>query len=95
MRIEIDNKEYELPDNHFDKFDRKLNHLSDETIEHEFKTFGWEVSDMITLERIKNIADDIIADDDWVNVSRSQAKHSGIKAGLYALIHHLEELGYE
>jgi len=44
MKIEIDNKEYELPDNHFNKFDKKLNHLSDETIEHEFKTYGWEVS---------------------------------------------------
>lgn len=47
---------------------------------------------MITLERIKNIADDIIADDEWVNDSHSQAAHSGIKAGLYALIHHLEEI---
>ena len=47
---------------------------------------------MITLERIKNIAEDIIADDEWVNDSHSQAEHSGIKAGLYALIHHLEEI---
>jgi hypothetical protein len=47
---------------------------------------------MITLERIKNIADDIIADDEWVNDSHSQAEHSGIKAGLRALIRHLEEV---
>ena len=42
---------------------------------------------MITLEQIKNIAEDIIADDD----SHTQSEHNGIKAGLYALIHHLEE----
>ena len=45
----------------------------------------------ITLDRIKNIAEDIIADDEWVNDSHTQAEHSGVKAGLYALIHHLEE----
>ena len=49
----------------------------------------------ITLERIKRIAKDIKEDDEWVNDSHTQAEHSGIKAGLYALIHHLEELGYE
>ena len=53
------------------------------------------MSNQITLERIKNIAEDIIADDEWVNDSHSQAEHSGIKAGLYALIQHLENLGYE
>ena len=47
---------------------------------------------MITLERIKNIAEDIIADDEWVNDSHTKAEHSGVKAGLYALIHHLEEI---
>ena len=47
---------------------------------------------MITLERIKNIAEDIIADDEWVNDSHSQAEHSGIKAGLEMLIRHLEEI---
>ena len=47
---------------------------------------------MITLERIKNIAEDIIADDEWVNDSHSQAEHSGIKAGLQMLIRHLEEI---
>ena len=46
---------------------------------------------MITLQRIKDIAEDIIADDEWVNDSHTQSEHSGIKAGLYALIHHLEE----
>ena len=57
----------------------------------------WEISrmdkggNMITLQRIKNIAEDIIADDEWVNDSHTQSEHSGIKAGLYALIHHLEE----
>jgi hypothetical protein len=45
----------------------------------------------INLDRIKNIAEDIIADDDWVNDSHTKAEHSGVKAGLYALIHHLEE----
>ena len=47
---------------------------------------------MITLERIKNIAEDIIADDEWVNDSHTKSEHAGIKAGLYALIHHLEEV---
>tara|TARA_R100000234_G_C4936002_1_gene150705 strand:- start:62 stop:292 length:231 start_codon:yes stop_codon:yes gene_type:complete len=46
----------------------------------------------ITLDRIKNIAEDIIADDEWVNDSHTKAEHSGIKAGLYSLIHHLEEV---
>ena len=47
---------------------------------------------MITLQRIKDIAEDIIADDEWVNDSHTQSEHSGIKAGLYALIHHLQEV---
>jgi hypothetical protein len=46
---------------------------------------------MITIEKIKNIAEDIIADDGWVKDSYTQSEHAGIKAGLYALIHHLEE----
>ena len=46
---------------------------------------------MITLEQIKNIAEDIIADDEWINDSHTQSEHNGIKAGLYALIHHIEE----
>mgnify|MGYP003680377303 FL=1 len=46
---------------------------------------------MITIERIKNIAEDIIADDEWINDSHTQSEHNGIKAGLYALIHHIEE----
>ena len=46
---------------------------------------------MITIERLKNIAEDIIADDGWVNDSHTESEHTGIKAGLYALIHHLEE----
>ena len=47
---------------------------------------------MITIEQIKNIAEDIISDDKWVNDSHTQSEHAGIKAGLYALIHHLEEV---
>ena len=46
---------------------------------------------MITIERIKNIAEDIIADNEWVNDSHTEAEHDGVKAGLYALVHHLEE----
>jgi len=46
---------------------------------------------MLTIERIKNIAEDIIADDEWVNDSHTQSEHTGIKAGLYTLIRHLEE----
>jgi len=46
---------------------------------------------MITIERLKNIAEDIIADDKWVNDSHTKSEHAGIKAGLYALIHHLED----
>ena len=37
---------------------------------------------MITIERIKNIADDIIADDEWINDSHTQSEHNGIKAGI-------------
>ena len=46
-------------------------------------------------ERLKNIAEDIIADDEWVKDSHTQSEHNGIKAGLYALIHHLEEVSDE
>ena len=46
----------------------------------------------VELERLKNIAKDIIADDEWVNDSHTKSEHEGIKAGLYALIHHLEDL---
>ena len=47
---------------------------------------------MITIDRIKNIADDIIADDGWVNDSHTQSEHAGIKDGLNRLIKHLEEV---
>ena len=57
---------------------------------------------MITLEQIKNISEDIIADDElFLKVQTSfndrdtQSEHTGIKAGLYALIHHLEEITNE
>ena len=38
----FENKVYQLPSDHFDKFNKKFNHISDEQIEYEFKTFGWE-----------------------------------------------------
>ena len=50
---------------------------------------------MITIKRLRNIAEDIIADDEWVNDSHTQSEHNGVKAGLYALIHHLEEVDDE
>ena len=46
---------------------------------------------MITIERLKNIAEDIIADDEWVNDSHTKSEHAGIKDGLNRLIRHLEE----
>ena len=46
---------------------------------------------MITLKRIKNIAEDIIANDEGVNDSHTEAEHSGIVKGLNRLIEHLEE----
>jgi len=46
---------------------------------------------MITIDRIKNIAEDIIADDEWVNDSHTKSEHEGIKDGLNRLIRHLEE----
>ena len=47
---------------------------------------------MITIERIKNIAEDIIADDGWVNDSHTKSEHEGIKDGLNRLIKHLQEV---
>jgi len=47
---------------------------------------------MITIERLKNIAKDIIADDEWVNDSHTKSEHEGIKDGLNRLIRHLEEV---
>ena len=46
---------------------------------------------MITIKKLKSIAEDIIADNGWVNDSHSAAEYKGVKAGLYALIHHVEE----
>ena len=43
-----------------------------------------------TLEQIKRIADNIKANDEWVNDSHSFAEHKGIKEGLDMLIQHLE-----
>ena len=45
----------------------------------------------IDIERIRAIADDIIADDEWVNDSHSKSEHNGIIAGLQMLINHLNE----
>ena len=49
----------------------------------------------ITLERIKNIAKDIIVDTEWVNDSHTEAEHNGIKDGLERLIRHLEDIESE
>jgi len=46
----------------------------------------------ITLEQIKSIAKDIIADKEWVNDSSTECEHMGIRDGLYRLIGHLEVL---
>ena len=46
---------------------------------------------MITIERIKNIVEDIKADKEWINDSESKAEHRGICMGLDLLINHLEE----
>lgn len=47
---------------------------------------------MITIDQIKNIAEDIIADDEWVNDSHTKSEHKGIKDGLNRLIKHLQEV---
>ena len=47
---------------------------------------------MITINRIKNIAKDIIADDEWVNDSHSASEHKGVIMGLELLVRHLEEI---
>ena len=45
---------------------------------------------MITIEQIKRIADDIKADDEWVNDSHSAAEHKGVRMGLEMLVRHLD-----
>ena len=45
----------------------------------------------ITIDRIRAISDDIIADDEWVHDSHSKSEHNGIIAGLQMLINHLNE----
>lgn len=47
---------------------------------------------MITIEQIKRIADDIKADDEWVNDSHSAAEHKGVRMGLEMLVRHLEDI---
>ena len=44
----------------------------------------------VELDRIKRIAKDIKADDEWVNDSHSAAEHQGVKSGLDMLVSHLE-----
>ena len=47
---------------------------------------------MITLDKIKNIAEDILDDNGWVNDSHTHAEYKGMKAALTMLINHLEEI---
>ena len=47
---------------------------------------------MITIEQVKKIAEDIKADDGWVNDSHSASEHKGVVMGLEMLITHLEEI---
>ena len=42
------------------------------------------------MNKLKNIAQDIIADREWVNDSHTEAEHKGIKDGLQMLINRLE-----
>jgi len=47
---------------------------------------------MLTIERIKNIADDIIeSNEEWVNDSHSASEYEGMINALHMLIEHLEE----
>ena len=46
---------------------------------------------MITIEQVKKIAEDIKADDGWVNDSHSASEHKGVVMGLDMLVKHLEE----
>ena len=50
---------------------------------------------MITLQKIKNIAQDIKADNEWVNDSHSAFEHKGICDGLDRLVRHLTEINDE
>ena len=50
------------------------------------------MSKPITLKQIKKIAEDIKADDEWVNDSHSNAEHKGICDGLDMLVEELEEV---
>ena len=47
---------------------------------------------MITLQKIKNIAQDIKADNEWVNDSHSAYEHKGVCDGLDRLVRHLTEV---
>jgi len=50
---------------------------------------------MITIQKIKNIAQDIKADNEWVNDSHSAFEHKGICDGLDRLVRHLTEINNE
>jgi len=50
---------------------------------------------MITIEKIKDVAREIIADDGWVNDSHTEERYWGIIDGLNMLIKHLEEVQNE
>jgi hypothetical protein len=47
---------------------------------------------MITLDKIKSIAQDIKLDVEWVNDSHTRHEHNGVVSGLNQLIRHLEEV---
>ena len=47
---------------------------------------------MITLDKIKNIAEDILDDNGWVNDSHTKAEHRGVCKGLDMLVEHFEEI---
>lgn len=46
------------------------------------------------IKRLKQIATDIINDDEWVNDSHSKAEHDGIRNGLERLLNHLVEIKF-
>lgn len=65
------------------------NHIATEGRHIEFDIEEFEFS--VTIEKIKNTAEKIIADNEWVNDSHTKSKHDGIKSGLYELIDHLQD----
>ena len=45
-----------------------------------------------TIEQIRGIAAEIIADTEWVNDSETISEHAGVVSGLEQLIRHIEEI---